>query len=196
MSRAAPPGRGPSGASSALPSGLDEIYRHHVGFVWRSLRRLGIDAAAAEDLVHEVFVVVHRRLPEYDGRASMTSWLYGIARGIAANHRRTHGRTQRRLEVVGRMPVAAPIDAHERMEIDEGLALVDRFLAGLDADKREVFMLAELEGMRGPEIAEAVGVPVDTVYSRLREARRRFEQAVARWQAVARREQQRPGGVS
>jgi RNA polymerase sigma-70 factor (ECF subfamily) len=174
----------------ALPPRLDEVYRRHVGFVWRSLRRLGVDEASVEDVVHEVFVVVHRRLDAYDGRAAMTSWLYGIARGVAANHRRGRGRAQRRLELVGRAPAAPPPDdPHTRLEQREGLDIVARFLDALDPDKREVFVLAEVEGMSGPEIAEALGTKVDTVYSRLREARRRFERVVARREATLRREQ-------
>src|SRR5687768_15277156 len=73
----------------AMPASFDEIYRAHFGFVWRTLRALGVPSAALDDGAQEVFVVVHRRLAEFEGRASVKSWLFAIARGVAANQRRT-----------------------------------------------------------------------------------------------------------
>ena len=182
-------GRGPSSARAshderdavALPSRLDAIYRDHAAFVWRVLRRYGFDGATAEDLMHEVFLVVHRRIGDYDGRASMTSWLYGIARGVAANHRRGRAREERRLQLVSSPGTArAEPDAEVHVEAREAADLVAGFLAGLDEDKRVAFELSELEGLTGPEIAGLLGVKVDTVYSRIRVARRRFNALVER----------------
>lgn len=182
-------GHGPSSARSSrdgrdavvLPSRLDAIYRDHAAFVWRVLRRYGFDGPTAEDLMHEVFLVVHRRIADYDGRASMTSWLYGIARGVAANHRRGRAREERRLELVGRPDAGRDLpDPEMHVEAREAADLVAGFLAGLDEDKRVAFELSELEGLTGPEIASLLRVKVDTVYSRVRVARQRFNTLVER----------------
>ena len=128
--------------------------------------------------MHEVFLVVHRRLADYDGRAEMRSWLYGIARGVASNHRRGETRERRRLRLVS-PPVGQPLDPEASTRARQAADLVEGFLAELDDGKRAVFELAELEGLRGPEIAEMLQLNVDTVYSRLRVARRRFEKRIA-----------------
>jgi RNA polymerase sigma-70 factor (ECF subfamily) len=166
-------------ATAAMPSqdphvslSLDDVYREHAGFVWRAVRRLGISPAEAEDVVHEVFLVVRRRLAEFDGRAALRSWLFGVARGVASNHRRGRTRAARRLELVPAS--ASPETPEEAARRREAAALVREFLGALDADKRLVFELADIEGMRGPEIAAALGLNQNSVYSRLRAARERF----------------------
>jgi len=155
---------------------LAALYRAHAGFVWRVVRRMGIDEAAAEDVVQEVFLVARRRLPDYEGRGAPTSWLYAIARGVAANHRRGEARAQRRLRVVsGPAPLASPEEVVGRANAAER---VRRFLAQLDPDQREVFVLADVEGMSGPEIASALGIKLNVGYSRLRLARRKFQRFI------------------
>lgn len=137
---------------------------------------MGIDEAAAEDVVQEVFLVARRRLPDYEGRGAPTSWLYAIARGVAANHRRGEARAQRRLRVVsGPAPLASPEEVVGRANAAER---VRRFLAQLDPDQREVFVLADVEGMSGPEIASALGIKLNVGYSRLRLARRKFQRFI------------------
>src|SRR5690606_13032135 len=85
---------------AGAPPALSEVYRHNVGFVARALRRLGVADEHLDDVVHDVFLIVHRRLGDYDGRAPLRSWLYGIARGVAANYRRGQLRAQRRLQLI------------------------------------------------------------------------------------------------
>lgn len=162
-----------------VPS-LEDIYREHAPMIWRALRRFGVPEAVAPDLVHDVFLVVHRRLDEYDGRATMSSWLYGIARGVASNWRRGDGRTRRRLELASLQPVAEPPEPDEQIAKAQTGAMVDAFLSALDPAKREAFVLLEIEGMTGPEAADALGVKVDTVYSRVRKAREAFERMIER----------------
>src|SRR5688572_4620406 len=155
---------------------LADVYRTHAGFVWRVLRSLGVPDEALDDLVHDVFLVVHRRLGEFDGRAAMTSWLYGIARGVAANHRRGSKRRQNHHRGLGSWLTLIQTSAQTKgsptsVEAVDAADLVERFLGELDPAKREVFVLSELEGMSGVEIADALGIKVDTVYSRLRVVR-------------------------
>ncbi len=158
-----------------------EIYRRHAGFVWRVVRRLGVPDAAAEDVMHEVFMVVHRRHAEYDGRASPTTWLYHLARGVVSNWKRGAARTERRIaSLVPSPPQGDPEDDASRRE---AALFVRRFLADLDADKREVFELVDIDGLGVPEVAELVGINVNTAYSRLRAARAAFQRAVSRLRA-------------
>ncbi len=166
-----------------MPHTLEEVYARHSGFVWRVVRRMGIAEHAVEDVMHEVFLVVHRRLPEFDGRVAMTTWLYHLPRGVVSNHRRSRRREQRRLKLVDPQPAAAP-DPEAQTRRGQAAAFVRAFLEELDADKREVFELAELEGLAMPEVAELVGVNLNTAYSRLRAARQRFTRAVERLRAA------------
>jgi RNA polymerase sigma-70 factor (ECF subfamily) len=153
--------------------GLAQLYRRHAGFVWRSLRRFGVPDEALEDVVHEVFMIVRRRLPELDRRVAPTTWLYGIARGVAANVRRSRARAEARHRLV---PLGdAPPDPEQAAVRAEAIACIAEFLAGLDPDQREVFELVDLEGLRGPEVADLLDANLNVVYSRLRLARRKLE---------------------
>lgn len=160
---------------------FETIYREHFRFVWRTVRRLGIEGALVDDVVQEVFVVVHRRLGDFEGRSAAKTWLYGIVRRVVADHRRTLRR-----KPLGTAPEAEALDAASSPEEGpeasaqqaERVRLLHQLLMQLDEAKREVFILAELEGLTLAEIAEALGVNANTVASRLRAARREFEAAL------------------
>ncbi|MGH1348401.1 MAG: RNA polymerase sigma factor [Nannocystales bacterium] len=164
------------GSSSALD--LATIYDDHASFVWRVAKRLGVPDGALEDVMHDVFVIVHRRIDDYDGRAAITSWLYGITRGVASNRRRGRAREARRIEHAQPKPQTLPPtdDAAQRRE---AAAFVRRFLDRLDADKREVFTLVDLEGNSVKAVANMTGINVNTAHARLRAARLAFRQAAA-----------------
>lgn len=133
--------------------------------------------------MHEVFLVVHRRLAEYDGRASMTTWLFHLARGVVSNWQRSTAREQVRLTRVGPAN-ESPLDPEQRAARSEAQAFVHGFLATLDDDKRDVFELVELEGEGVPEVAQSLGINLNTAYSRLRLARQAFAKAAARWRGA------------
>ncbi len=156
---------------------FDAVYREHVGFVWRSLRRLGIPEAEIEDAAHEVFLVVHRRLAGFAGESALTTWLYGIARGVASNRRR--GEVRRLRRHAGAPAPDLSEGPSEHVARSQAAAAVERFLAGLADDQRVVFELFEIEGLRANEIAESLGVNINTIYTRLRAARQRFAAFVA-----------------
>ena len=165
------PGRRPG-----LDQELTRLFRDNAAFVWRSLRRLGLDPAAAEDGVQEVFCVVHRRLPEFDDRGSLRAWLFAIVRRVAAHDRRARSRREARLRQVPEpAPGGSPEDVTARQE---AAALVVAVLDRMDAPHRTVFSLAELEELTAPEIAAALEIPLNTVYSRLRNGRRKFARLV------------------
>jgi RNA polymerase sigma-70 factor, ECF subfamily len=144
---------------------------------------LGVPEAARDDLVHDVFLVVARRLDEYDGRAAMTTWLFGIARGVARNLRRSAARHQRKLQAVPNSTSVRPSHAEDPAELAErkqAVALVERFLEQLDPAHRAVFEFMEVEGMTAPEVARTLRVNANTVYTRLRTVRARFHRFVQR----------------
>lgn len=164
---------------------LEEIYDAHFDFVWRNVRRLGVPPAYVDDAVQDVFIVVHRKLAEFEGRSSLRTWLFGIVLRVAHDHRRTarrKGLDGRRedSETVSEPTESGPL---ERAARSEAAQILHRFLDDLDDDKRVVFMLSELEQMTAPEVAETLGVPLNTVYSRLRAARLAFDETVSRLRA-------------
>lgn len=167
-------------------SDLASIFRQNHDFVWRTLYHFGLPRAAIDDAVQDVFLVVHRRLPDFDPRGSIRNWLYGIARRVASEHRRGATRSARRLELV------PDPDTHAGKEREalraEAADEVRHFLDTLDAQKREVFLLSAVEGMTAFEIAEVLGVKVDTVYGRIRAVRTRFDRAMQRLRARRERE--------
>ena len=153
---------------------LGQIYAEHHPFVWRSLARLGVHDARLPDAVHDVFMVVARRLAEYEGRASMRTWLFAIAMRVAQGVRRDFAREQReRLRDVSH-------GSHAPHDGADAARILHDLLEHLDDDRRAVFIMAELEGMTAPEIAMATGTKLPTVYSRLRLAREELARHVAR----------------
>lgn len=166
----------PDRAAPPLPAALEAIYREQLDFVYRVACQLGAPMATVEDVVHEVFLVVHRRLHEYDGR-SLRSWLYGITRRVVSHELRGGARARRRLAA---HPPPPPAQDPETTTGDaQAIALVESFVRSLDEDQRVVFTLIEIEGCSAVEVAAALGVNVNTIYSRLRLARQRFARLVA-----------------
>ena len=156
-----------------------DVYSQHMVLVWRLLRRMGVRAADLEDVCQEVFLVVHRRLPEFEGRSSIRTWLCGIAIRCASDYRnRAHIQRESPLESDFDRPTEAT--QHSTVERHEARAVLDRILVTLDPDKRAVFVLFEVEGLSMAEIADTVSCPLQTAYSRLYAAREHVENAVAR----------------
>jgi RNA polymerase sigma-70 factor, ECF subfamily len=167
---------------------FDTIYEETVDFVWRTVRRMGVRGADTDDVVQEVFVIVHRRLAEFEGRAQLKTWLFKILVHVVQHYFRTHERkpgdhaTETGTEIQALMAnqERGPAGELERME---ALRVLDRLLSRLDDEKRVVFVLAEIEQMTLVEIAEVVEANANTVGSRLRAARKDFEKALSRFQA-------------
>lgn len=163
-------------APSAAPAQertFDALYEEHFDFVWRSLRRLGVHPALVEDAAQDTFVVVHRRMSDLRPECSAKAWLFGIAMRVAADYRRTRKRKGTVSYDVD-MTAASDTGPYEGALRAEAVRFVERFLASVDEDKRAVFVMADLEGMSAPEISEALGTNLNTVYSRLRLVRERF----------------------
>jgi RNA polymerase sigma-70 factor (ECF subfamily) len=152
------------------------IYAEHAGFVWRVLRGMAIGRPLIEDAVQDVFIVVHRRYAEFDHRSKVQTWLFEICHRVAQAHRRKHKALQVMTVSDDELPARTPSPA-EQVEKDERARLLFRLLDRLAEDKRMVLLLVEVEGMTAPEVAEALQLPLNTVYSRLRRARREFSAA-------------------
>jgi RNA polymerase sigma-70 factor (ECF subfamily) len=163
---------------------LAAVYRSHAPYVWRVLRHIGVADRDLDDAVQETFLVVHRRLDEFEGRASLRTWLYAVAVRVASTQRRTERRELARRENAGAgVHASSTIDPETELGRAEAADILDTLLSELDLGKRTVFVLAEIEGVKVPEISKILGVNVHTVHSRLRLAREGFEAAVRRMQA-------------
>ena len=178
------PGVVAGAAAGALPAQapqlppMRELFREHAPFVYRVLRRLGVNEAEVEDLCQEVFMIVHRRLPEFEGRSRLRTWIYAIALRRASNHkRRAYHRYER--------PTAVPPDQESasdpsgELTQERARAVLDSLLAELSEERREVFVLFEIEELDMREVAEIVGCPLPTAYGRLYAARRELQRIAA-----------------
>ena len=160
---------------------FDAVYSEHFAFVWRNLRRLGVPESSLRDAAQEVFLVVHRRLGDFEGRAPLRSWIYSIVTRVARQDRRTRSRKELRdVEDPDTVADRGESGPERNAERGEALRVVLELIAELDEDKRTAVILADLEDMTVPEIAEAVGANVNTVYSRLRAGRSELRAALER----------------
>jgi RNA polymerase sigma-70 factor (ECF subfamily) len=161
---------------------FDGIYQEKAAFVWRSLRRMGVPEAHLGDATQDVFVVVYRGLPAFEGRSSLGTWLFGIVLRVASQWRRSVRRrsTEPLTETLADEQASTPFEHAARSEATATLyALLDQ----LSPEQRAAFVLVELEQLSVPEAAEAVGANVHTLTSRLKAARRKFEAGLRRHQA-------------
>ncbi len=157
---------------------VEEIFKAHADFVWRALRRQGVPGADVEDAVQEVFLVVYRRVGEYEDRGSIRAWLFTISRQVASHYRRSASRRDRKERALSAEPLEQP-DALDARERAEAVSVVNDFLAEIGEEQAMVFYLVEIEGLTAPEVASSLGVNLNTVYGRLRLARKRFESMLA-----------------
>jgi RNA polymerase sigma-70 factor (ECF subfamily) len=172
---------GPPPAPGVPP--FDSIYEEYFEFVWAAARRLGVSTAAIDDVVQDIFIVIHSRLHSLRQPESLRSWIYGIARRTVSDHhraRRTKDASGAALALQTEVEHPTPPTPLDVTEQNDQVKLLFALLGEIDPPKREVFMLAELEQLTVPEIADALGIPLNTAYSRLRAARIAFEQGLAR----------------
>lgn len=153
------------------PLAFEVIYEDHFRFVWSTLLRLGVPRHAVEDASQETFLVVHRRLGDFEGRGSPRAWLFGIARRVAFRVRRTQDRRRRKISALrGELASTTPLD--EAVAQRQLSALLLDALDELDDDKRVALTLHVFEEMSGPQVAEVLGLKIDTAYSRIKAGRR------------------------
>ena len=166
-------------ADAPNAAAIDAIVRAHGSMVRRALRQLGVPPEQVEDAAQDVFVVLVRRIDDFDRSRSLTNWLWGIAKGVASGYRRS-GRRRGRLQHALTVESVSPPRESSARAVAAGQAgkILERFLGSLDEGKCAVFVMAEIEGATGPEIARRLDLNLNTVYARLRSARRCFRDAV------------------
>lgn len=159
---------------------LRSVFLEHVDHVGQSLRRLGVREADVPDLVQEVFLIMNDLLPGYDVSRPMWPWIFGVVYRVAAAHRR---KAAREVFDDGAFADNRPDSAanlEEAMRKREDRELVLEALERVDIHRRAVFIMADIDGVPVPEIAEALGIGLNTAYSRLRLAREEFREAASR----------------
>ncbi|MBX3269294.1 MAG: RNA polymerase sigma factor [Sandaracinaceae bacterium] len=155
---------------------LGRLYEEHADAVFRALRRWGVSDSMADDALQEVFLIASRKLAEFEGRSTHRTWLFGIALRVARGVRRT--RTHEAMGEIEPEGDDAPVD--DEVDARRAARQLDALLATLDDAQREVFVMASLHDLSAPEIAEITGANLNTVYSRLRLARQRLADGLAR----------------
>jgi RNA polymerase sigma-70 factor (ECF subfamily) len=169
----------PVGALPAPVPTFEEVYDAHFAFVWRNVLNRGVPASAVDDVVQEVFLVVHRKLDTFEGRSSLRTWLAAVVRRVVKDY----------LQKRGNAPLGEPLDEEgpggatgpgEALEARRAAKALDELLGQMPEAQREVFILHEIEELTGREIAEAVNANENTVHTRLRAARRIFREGLAR----------------
>lgn len=164
------------------PPDFATLYRCEFSYVWKTLRRLGAPARDLEDLVHDVFVVVHRHLAEYDPARPLRPWLFGIAMRVLADFRRLL-RNQREISSPDEEAVDQGPSPDARVQESEARAVLMKALDALDMDRRAVFVMHDIDEIAAPDIASSLAIPLNTVYSRLRLARADVAARVRRFRA-------------
>ena len=176
-----------SEGKSLAPPSFEQTYSDYFDFVWLSLRRLGVASEQLDDATQDVFVVVYRKLAEFEYRSQLKTWLFAITLRVARKHRRA------------RFDPASPVEPeqlpsgqaspHESLAEAQALRLVAEVLDSMEEERRVVFIMAELEQIPVPEVAQVLNLNLNTTYSRLRLARQHFNACVARHRAQERTRQ-------
>ncbi len=171
MSFKAPPD---SPDARSLPSGkalFDEV----APFAWRTLRYLGVPESDLPDITQEVLLSVHRNVHTFAGRSALKTWVYRICHRTAF----AFFRKSRRYRPLKLQDVPQLNDRDDPRERLDARLLLNALLDKLDVDKRTVIVLYEIEGLEMKEVAEVVGCPLQTAYSRLHAARRLLEKELS-----------------
>lgn len=174
------PGVGSSpDAGAPLPGAVldfERLYREHFNFACRSLRLLGVEPDGLEDAAQDVFGIASRRLAEFEGASSIKTWIFAIVQRVASNHRRTYRRKRAPLEPLSPELAAGEGTSPEtEAQAAQSAALVRAFADSLDEGRRALLVLGLIEGVPMRELADTLGIPLQTAYSRVRALRRSLE---------------------
>jgi RNA polymerase sigma-70 factor, ECF subfamily len=175
----------PSRSFRSVPS-FQAIYKQYFDFVWASARHLGAAGDAIDDVVQDAFIVIHARLATLQNPEALRSWIYGVVRRTVSDHRRsrrTRDAAGARFGAEQKSAGFSPPSPLEMTERNADLELLESILAELDEPKREIFVVVEILGMTVPEVVQVLEIPLNTAYSRLRLARKLFDEALARHEA-------------
>jgi RNA polymerase sigma-70 factor, ECF subfamily len=171
--------------SDAVECTVIGVYTQYGPFAYRTLQQLGVRYQDLDDLLHDVFIVVHRRLESFDPNRSVKAWLYGICKNKVLNHRKSARWRREVLESDLPDPSTEELQPNPEqcMSLEEQRKMLAEVLEVLDLDKRAILVMYEIDGMSYAEIAEVLDIPNGTVGSRLSEARNAFKKALTRRKA-------------
>jgi RNA polymerase sigma-70 factor (ECF subfamily) len=184
--RQAQPELGPNGELPGASLHFETIYEQYFPLVWRTARRLGVAEAALDDVCQEIFLAIHRRLPDFAGQSSLRTWIFGFILNVVQIYHRSLRRKSVAHRAIGEivdpdtLTDLGQTSADDQLRQAEAVRLVRTALEQIDLEKRAVFVMAEIEGLSAVEIARIVQANVNTVYARLRSARRQFQKIVRR----------------
>lgn len=155
------------------------MWQEHFAAVWRLLQAMGVMRSALDDAAQDVFLAAYRQLDKFEARSTLRTWLCGIACHVAANHRRREQRKGGLASLDQEAWAAVAPDPLEQLEQSRAWAIVRAFLESLDERKRTTYVLSRVERLTAPEIAQALHIPLNTVYSRLHASELVLEQFLA-----------------
>jgi RNA polymerase sigma-70 factor (ECF subfamily) len=156
----------------------EQAFERHFSMVWRSLRRLGVAPSSLDDAAQDVFLVLHRRWLDFQHQSSLKTWIYGILLRVASDHKRRARRERARWSPEP-SEMESPIETPDRiLQQREASYLLHLALGQLDDKERQMLVLVDLEEGSVVEAAEALGINLNTAYSRLRRGRQSFEKAL------------------
>ena len=162
----------------------EQAFEQHFSMVWRSLRRLGVPESSLDDASQDVFLVLHRRWSDFQRQSSVRTWIYGILLRVASDHTRRARRERARWSSEEAPELESPGDSPDQLYQQREAALLLRLaLAQLEDKERQILVLIDLEERSVVEAADALGINLNTAYSRLRRARQSFEKALRAAQA-------------
>jgi RNA polymerase sigma-70 factor (ECF subfamily) len=150
-------------------------YREHLGWVLQTVRRLGVSGVEQEDVAHDVFSTAWKRLEDYSPERPLRPWLFGIAFRIVSNRKANKSANAESLDAT---LDARAGHAHQPDQLLEGEVTRSHVLRALEAlpmEQRALFVGHDIEQTPINELAEALEVPLNTAYSRLRLARQKFQ---------------------
>lgn len=173
------------------PPTFERVYAETFPAAWRMVRRMGVADTSVDDVVQEAFVAVYRNLFRFNGASTVKTWVLGVTMGVVRNYRRAWRRKRAgcALATVVEDPdliPAAALDPHQHLTRAEAGRLVQQVLNGMNEEKASLFILVEIEGLTAVEVAQGLGLNVQTIYSRLASARREFERGLLRAQLGSR----------
>ncbi|HSZ81190.1 MAG TPA: RNA polymerase sigma factor [Polyangia bacterium] len=160
------------------PRELIDIYERELRYVWQGLRRLGIPPRDLPDVTHDVFITVFLNLHKYDRARPLRPWLFGVMFRVASDHL-SLGRNKREVLEVAPEPVSSAPPSDVTVQTRQEWMILDQALRTLDVGRRAVLIMHDFDGSTGQQIADTLGIPLTSVFNRLRSARRAVQDLAA-----------------
>ena len=168
------------GGDPAVALQFEDVYSEHFDFVWRAARGLGMGIGSVDDVVQEVFLIVHRKLDTLESPGALKSWLFGITRRVCKDHRRSMARRGPHVELDQQREVDPGKDPQAHLVGRKEMRIVEQYVAELDEENRALFFLTLLEGLPIADAAKALNLNANTTYSRVRTLRQELQALLTR----------------